>query len=123
MELLERALQEASDEDPVNRLSTLQKILACWPKSRGADELVPYVDELLETAKILKEPRRTLALLGAALRMWPAGQKVHALRAWSSIDEERLRRETPPMMTEKVLGMIEKARKKLDSSQTETVAH
>jgi tetratricopeptide (TPR) repeat protein len=123
VELLERALAEAADEEPVARLPALQKLLACWPPSRGADDLVPHVDELLETAKTLKEPRRTLALVGAALRLWPSGQKMHALRAWSSIDEERLRRETPPMMAEKVLGMIEKARQKLDTSQSETVAH
>lgn len=122
-ELLERALAEAKDEAPEARLPALQKLLSCWPPSRSADDLVPYVDELLETAKILKEPRRTLALVGASLRLWPSGQKVHALRAWSSIDEERLLRETPPMMAEKVLAMIEKARRKLDTSQTETVAH
>lgn len=122
-EILERALAEAVDEDAVARLPALQKLLSCWPQSRSADDLVPHVDELLETAKILKEPRRTLALVGASLRLWPTGQKVHALRAWSSIDEDRLRRETPPMMAERVLGMIEKARKKLDTSQTETVAH
>jgi len=122
-ELLERALAEAVDEAPVARLPALQKLLSCWPPSRSADDLVPYMDELLETAKNLKEPRRTLALVGASLRLWPSGQKVHALRAWSSIDEERLLRETPPVMAEKVLAMIEKARQKLDTSQTETVAH
>jgi hypothetical protein len=122
-ELLEQALAGAIDEEPVARLGALQRLLACWPASRGPDDLVPYVDELLETAKILKEPRRTLALMGAALRLWPSGQKVHALRAWSSIDEDRLRRETPPMMAEKVLAMIEKARLKMDTSQSETAAH
>ncbi len=121
-ELLERALAGAVDEEPVVRLVALQKLLACWPPSRGSDDLVPYVDELLDTAKTLQEPRRTLALVGASLRLWPTGQKVHALRAWSSIDEERLRRETPPMMAEKVLAMIEKARQKMDTSQTDTVA-
>ncbi len=60
--------------------------------------------------------------MGAALRLWPSGNKVHALRAWSCIDEERLRREAPPMMVEKVVGMLNKARQKMDTSQDETVA-
>ncbi|MFC1482377.1 hypothetical protein ACFL51_01075 [Myxococcota bacterium] len=122
-DVLITALQEASSENPASRLPTLQKLMAVWPESRSNDELLPFVDELLETARTLKEPRRTLCLVGTALRLWPSGRKVHALRAWSMIDEERIRRETPPMMAEKVLGVIERAKQKLDTSQAETVAH
>ncbi|MFH2010384.1 MAG: hypothetical protein ABI333_27545 [bacterium] len=117
------ALEMTRDVEPTVRLPALQKLLSVWPDSRELEGLLPYVDELLETAKTMTEPRRTLCLVGTALRLWPAGRRVQALRAWSMIDEDRIRRETPPMMAEKVLSVVEKARLKMDTSQSQTVVH
>ncbi len=43
-DLLERALAAAKGQPPETRLPAIQKLMACWPASRGADGLVVYVD-------------------------------------------------------------------------------
>lgn len=117
------ALDEAGDAPAALRMTALQKLIALWPDHRDTEGLLPYIDELLSLARTLKEPRRTMALVGAAVRLWQANRRVQALRAWSMIDEDRLRREAPPVIAEKVLKVVAKAREKLDSSTAETVAH
>ena len=117
------ALDEAKEASPALRMPALQKLISIWPENRDTAGLVPYIDELLSLAKLLKEPRRTMALVSASVRLWQANRRVQALRAWSMIDEARLRREAPPVIAEKVIAVVAKAREKLDSSTAETVAH
>jgi hypothetical protein len=121
VDLLLQALEDAQDASPTVRIPALQKLMELWPETRETEGLLPYIDELLATAKNLREPRRTLCLVGSAIRLWGAGRRVQALRAWSTIDEERIRRETPPVLADKVLAVVRKARKKLDTARAETV--
>jgi hypothetical protein len=117
------ALDVAKEASPALRMPALQKLISIWPENRDTAGLVPYIDELLSLAKLLKEPRRTMALVSASVRLWQANRRVQALRAWSMIDEARLRREAPPVIAERVIAVVAKAREKLDSSTAETVAH
>jgi hypothetical protein len=119
--VLVEALQGARTASAMDRIPALQKLLALWPDTYDSEVILPFFDELLDTAGQLKEPRRTLCLVNLAIRLWPLGRKVQALRAWSMIDEDRLRRETPPVLAAKVLSVVERTRQKLDTKSEATV--
>lgn len=114
-------LEDTREAEPVKRVPALQKLITLWPESRDNEALAQYADEVLEIVNKLGEPRRAVHLARAAVRLWMTGLKTRAMRAWTMIDEEKVRLASPPMLTEKVMALLRKAREKLDISAAKTV--
>lgn len=106
-------LEKNRQLDARGRLPVLKKVLSMWPEERGFRELRPVVWELKRAVEQLREPKRTLTMIGAAIKLRSLGRDREAREIWNRVDYERIRYRVPQPVAEKIHTLLDQAAKKL----------
>jgi hypothetical protein len=107
------ALEKTRALDARGRLPVLRKVMGMWPENRSFRELRPVVWEFKRAVESLREPKRTLTMIGGVVRLRALNRDKEAREIWSRVDFEKIRYLVPQAVAEKIHGILGQAADKM----------